>query len=131
MKKISILIILCVISSCQEKPCNTLVYQNGSTFFNGERYSGQCSDFHTNGEISSIKTYENGFDHGLWEFFFSNGNLKLKGQFHYGKRIGEWNYYFESGEIWKKHYYSDGEKSGTWLTFNIEGEIIKKEKVIK
>lgn len=129
MKKILIITFLYLISSCKNRPCSSLVYQNSLTFDQGERYTGNCADFHTNGEISSIKNYEDGYDHGKWEYFHSNGKLKLEANFSFNKRIGEWNYYFESGQIWKRHFYKEGKKSGIWLTYDKKGNIVKEERI--
>ena len=119
-----------VLTSCQKKTCEGLLFKNGITTENGKRYSGQCVVHHTNGNLSSVKSYENGYDHGEWKFFFPNGSLKLKGNFIYGKKDGEWTYYFENGNIWKKQFFKSGAQSGVWLTYNENCEIINKEEII-
>lgn len=90
---------------------------------NDNAYSGRCSTYELE-NLSSIRQYKNGYDHGKWKFYHNNGQLEVKGKFNMGKRIGEWRYYYEDGKLMQISNYLDGNREGRWLRLDKSGDTI-------
>ena len=120
MKNIYFLLIYIAFSSCSsEVDCNEIKYIDGVSYYNGEKFTGNCSSYFLNGNLSSQQSYLNGLDNDNWTFFYSNKNLKTEAYFNNGKRIGQWKYYAKNGNIWKVNTYNEaGKPSGEWKTFD-------------
>lgn len=121
MKYILFFIIL-LIYSCNKISCSNLEYTDGLTYKNGKLYTGDCSDYFSNGQVRSIQTYLNGMDHGKWKFYHPGQIPQTLGEFKNGIRIGTWKYYYSNGKIWKINKYdSTGKKVGKWFTYAMDG----------
>lgn len=111
--------------SCQKETCKGVIFKEGVSYKNSQLYSGTCITHHINGEVKSIQTYKNGFDHAKWEFFYSDKTPEVIGSFNMGKKEGKWLYYHKNGILWKEHYYQDGNQKGIWKTFDENGILIE------
>jgi len=99
--------------------CNEIKYVDGVSYYNGEKFSGNCSSYYLNGNLSSQQSYIDGLDNDNWTFYYSNKNLKTEAFFSNGKRIGQWKYYAKNGNIWKVNTYNEmGEPFGEWETYD-------------
>jgi len=130
MKLKTILVVLAsILFSCKNETCEGIFLQNGITYKNNIPYTGTCETFHTNGQLKSLKTYLNGFDHDRWVFYYPNGEMQVTGHFNLGKRDGEWTYFYDNGNVWKKHYYANGNKTGVWKTFDEQENLIEETQI--
>jgi antitoxin component YwqK of YwqJK toxin-antitoxin module len=127
--KSSLLIFLLFITACKNETCKDVVYKNGLSYKNNLLYTGTCVTHHTNGNISSIQSYLNGFDHGKWEFFFPNKIKRTEGEFFKGKKHGKWIYYYENQKVWKENFYTYGKKTGIWNVYNMDGKLTSTVKI--
>ena len=120
------LFLVFILTSCKNETCKGVEFRNGISYKNGKLYSGTCITHHSNGEVRSIQSYLNGYDHGDWEFFYANKKQQTKGGFIMGKKNGKWTYYHENGMLFKEHFYENGKKIGVWITYDKNGEISSK-----
>lgn len=123
MKNILIFTTILLFTSCFQKTgCGKLNYIDGLTYFNNNKFTGNCESFYMGGKLRSIQEYSEGLDHGKWEFYFENGKVQTSGNFNLGKRIGEWKYYHNNGKLWKLNKYdSNGARYGVWYEFDETG----------
>ena len=112
--------------------CNEIKYVDGVSYYNGEKFSGNCNSYFLNGNLRSKQSYIDGLDNNNWTFYFSNDSIKTIAFFDKGKRIGEWKYYAKNGNLWKKNTYdSIGNPVGYWKTYDTlqRNELLKSESV--
>lgn len=138
-KLYSIILILFLIFSCTPDPCGDLYVRKTNPYLDeglktyiksgdenrdtDQVYTGRCSNY-TDGILSSIQQYKNGYDHGKWIFYFQNGNIETIGSFENGNRIGEWKYYFENKSLRRISIYNNGERDGVWFELNVDGDTL-------
>ena len=116
MKRIFLFFIIFL--SCSKKDCKDLVYKDGITSLHGKLFTGECSEYYSNGQIRSIQKYLDGKDHGEWIFYYPAEIIRTRGVFNKGVRIGKWEYYYSNGNLWKiNNYDSLGKKTGKWITY--------------
>ena len=128
-----ILIFSLIVSSCnQYVDCSQVMYKDSVSFYENEKFTGDCISKYFDGSIKSKQSYLNGKDHGSWTFYYSNGNQRTEAYFEDGKRIKQWKYYASNGEIWKINSYDSlGKPTGKWETYDtLNGKLISK-KLIK
>ena len=119
-----ILLIFTVFLSCSKTDCKDLVFKDGITTLKGDLYSGDCSEYYSNGQIKSIQKYLDGKDHGEWVFYYPAEIIRTRGEFNKGVRVGKWEYFYNNGNPWKIHYYdSIGKRTGKWITYSLDKTI--------
>ena len=73
-------------------------------------------EFHPNGELESITTYQSkndgGKKHGLWEEYYASGQVRVTGNYKDGETDGHWVLYHPNGKLWGNSYYTDGKAVG-------------------
>ena len=112
--------------------CKEIKYIDGISYYNGEKFSGNCSSYFLNGNLRSKQSYIDGLDNDNWTFYFSNDSIRTKAFFDRGKRIGQWKYYSKNGNLWKINTYDSlGNPVGSWKTYDTlwKDELIKIEDV--
>lgn len=120
-----ICILFLCLYSCQKETCKGVIYKDGRSYKFDSFYSGSCITHHTNGELRSIQSYKNGYDHGKWEFFYNDKTIQTEGTFAMGNKDGKWLYYHKNGALSKEHYYENGKKVGVWKKFDEDGNLIE------
>jgi len=127
MKKF-IIIISIITSSCTPSLCPELLFDSANVLTydsNNELFTGRCSVYDEDNNLSSIRQYLNGNDYGKWTFYYSNGSKETTGKFNKtGKRIGKWKYYYRNGKLKQISTFSkNGEVKGRWVTYDSIGNI--------
>jgi len=142
-----ILIVIGVVSSAQVIIDENGLYHNE----NNELYSGTYIEFYTNGnkrielslkngivdgpvtlyfesgQISEIRSYDQGKMDGTWSTF-NNEGVKI-GMASYKENIksGEWFIWDDTGTLRFEMHYTHGKKTGTWKMYNEKGELVSEE----
>ena len=116
--------VYCIISlvffSCSsEVNCDEIKFIDGISYYNGKKFTGDCSSYFYLGNLKTQQSYFDGLDNDKWTFYFSNDSIRTLAFFDKGKRIGEWKYYAKNGNIWKVNTYNEmGEPFGEWETYD-------------
>lgn len=97
------------------------------------------------GNLKSLRSYENGEPSGLWwswwrtgalrsayvhvegeptrmTWWHANGFVSAEGVALNGRRVGEWSYYHENGELASQGEMAGGRRVGHWTFFDESGE---------
>jgi hypothetical protein len=92
-KIIVIIILLCVIASCQHDKVKRIFYDTGELrgeeyLIDREKQISYCKEFYKNGKIEDEGTSnKEGLRVGHWKEYYSDGKLKWKGEFEAGQRV--------------------------------------------
>jgi len=129
--------VYCIISlvffSCSsEVNCDEIKFIDGISYYNGKKFTGDCSSYFYLGNLKTQQSYFDGLDNDKWTFYFSNDSIRTIAFFDKGKRIGEWKYYAKNGNLWKKNTYdSIGNPVGFWKTYDTlqRNQLLKSESV--
>jgi len=106
----------------QKKYPNNKIRYSG-TFKNGKEIGvfKFYNDSNT-GFPSIIKTFSEGKNDVLVEFYTDNGKLQSRGYFLNKKRIGQWIYYFKDGKKMSEEFYKEGKLDGVLTNFYPNGK---------
>lgn len=63
----------------------------------------------------------NGFDEGVWKYYYENGALEYEVNFTKGKKDGLLSYYYRTGDMQYQQMYVDDEKSGYYKSVYLNG----------
>jgi antitoxin component YwqK of YwqJK toxin-antitoxin module len=84
-------------------------------------------EFHPNGELESITTYQSkndgGKKHGLWEEYYASGQVRVTGNYKDGETDGHWVLYHPNGKLWGNSYYKDGKAVGLSDSYYDNGQL--------
>jgi antitoxin component YwqK of YwqJK toxin-antitoxin module len=142
---LKIVLLTMMFFSCTPDPCGDLYVRKTNPYLDeiktylksgdGKRetdivYTGRCGVY-SEGKLSSIQVYKDGFDHGVWKFYHINGKIETKGKFDLGKRIGKWKYFYDNGSLKRVSFYDNGERTGVWFELNTEGDTLWTEEYSK
>jgi len=142
-----ILIFISVVSSAQVTIDEDGLYHNE----NNELYSGKYIEFYTNGnkrielslkkgivdgpvtlyfesgQISEIRSYDQGKMDGTWSTFNAEGVKIGVANYRDNVKHGEWFIRDDAGTLRFEMHYTDGKKTGTWKMYNEMGELVSEE----
>ena len=68
---------------------------------------------------------DDGFEQGLWRYFYPDGKLSKSGNFRKGKQLGKWQFYYPTGTIQQEGNYINGKYSGIWKFYNGSGVLLR------
>ena len=117
-----------------DDPQISFLYKRG-VLVNGKPH-GKWETFYLEQElkVSETQEYFEGYEKGLYEFFYNNGQpgerngqLGERGKHEREVKYGLWEYFYHWGQIEKRGHYKDNKKIGVWEYFDEEGNLTKTE----
>ena len=80
--------------------------------------------------LEGIKTAEGiftdeGYEQGLWNYFYPDGKLYKSGNYRKGKQLGKWLFYYPSGLLQQEGMYVNDKYSGIWKFYSISGALLR------
>lgn len=125
-----------VFTSC-EKELNKVVkrtFPDGSPatifYYDGEQKQEllvRAEMFHANGQMKTIKRYDDGKQNGYAESWYEDGTPWSKMMYKDGKMIGDYFNNHPNGRVKLKGRYEKGLKYGDWIQFSESGDTISIE----
>lgn len=114
MKKLTTLaaIVLGMSLFAQDNPaCKDLQWDDASESImeDGKPYNGTCANYHDNGNVKEVRSFENGKLTGPFKSYHDNGTLASEGQYVNGVADGVWKHYSPSGVMISEKTYENGE----------------------
>jgi len=88
-------------------------------FFKNKEHDSLWTEYYGNGEIESIKNYDNGLKNGEFKEFYKGRQLRYEATFKHDTLIGNATNYYESGRIKAV----GNRRNGTWKTYYLNGQI--------
>ena len=90
--------------------------------FTNVPFTGQVSHFE-NGWLNEKRTFRNGKDDGLLEWYYESG--QLRGQFNYkdGELHGPSEWYYKNGQVKEKGTFIDGKEDGLSEGYYEDGQL--------
>jgi len=102
-------------------PMQEISYENGNAFQNGQTFSGKVCSHHSNGEMHTLTSYNEGLKEGMWEVFFSNGQREKSGFTRKGEDDGLYREWYNNGELKYEYHYDLGKKVSIWKSWYEDG----------
>ena len=122
MKQItfSILLLLCISSSCYSKKNKIKTYYPDGILKSVEIIKdsliiGEKKQYYSNGQLMSIENYnKEGKPCGEWKQYYKNGQLKEIGLYVDSLKVAEWLFFDENGKLSGAHYFNSQWRPGGW-----------------
>ena len=96
-------------------------------YYRDGKQDGVTKGWYPNGQIKTMKKFDNGNRIGEWSAWFIGGNIKLKENYKDDKRHGIRTKWGNNGKKRWEMFYINGLKDGTWTFWDKNGNIIKEE----
>jgi antitoxin component YwqK of YwqJK toxin-antitoxin module len=134
LNKILVLCMLLVVS-CEETSepidCVITVNQNGITFVDNKKFTGQCYIYAVDGKIVRLNSYKRGKPSGVHKaWYHPTGILAYEGSRKNGEIHGKYVGYHENGSIQAEGKLKKGFYAGKWKYYNDKGELILEKRFI-
>lgn len=91
--------------------------------YKNDNLIGVVNSYYEDGQIQSIRNYEDGKLSGESIFYYETGNIKLKLEYNQNQLDGVVKTYYESGSINSKKKYSNNLLNGKMIIYYENGEI--------
>ena len=64
--------------------------------------------YYPNGQLEYVGRFENGVEHGIWEYYYENGTRKYTESWANGKEHGVHLDYSRDGQVYRELHYENG-----------------------
>lgn len=98
-----------------------ITYANGLAYRGEALFSGKVCSYHSNGEIHTLTSYNEGVKDGIWEIFFSDGKREKSGFTRQGEGDGLYREWYANGELKYEYHYDLGKKVDVWKSWYKDG----------
>ncbi|UAY52898.1 toxin-antitoxin system YwqK family antitoxin [Ferruginibacter albus] len=127
--------LLIVLTQCNTRQSASLLSLNadsvailtkeGSTYVNGNLFSGKLFTLYANKDTSEIRNYVDGKETGEWKEFYENKQLKEIRYFDNGKKQGKYVAWWENGKQKLEYNFLNDEYDGVCREWSSTGMLTK------